>query len=177
MNGILTHTQPYLKGGSAFTDSGTVTSPTLAQVNEMIDRRVADVALLLAKAGYSTTQTVADVLRVLTSAVVYGVLMEIELGKANPVRGMGETARWQLYERRWNEAVETISGVGLELLGATRNRYASNGLEFTGATWSEQDEIATDVDQKGAVFPRGFLDPLARTNSPVPNTENGVASE
>lgn len=165
MSGVLAHTQPYLKGASVF---GASTSPTLPQVEHMIDRRVMLVAAKLAEYGYSTSQPVAtvgvDVTTLLSTAVIYGTLMEIELGKAGSVLDRGQTGRWQMYEKRWIETIDMMKTATLEHMGATRSRVSSDGLAFTGKTWSEQDTIADDTDLKGSVFPRGFNDVTERSS-------------
>lgn len=154
INGITAHSQQYLKGGSAF---GASTVPTLTQVEDMIDQRVFIVMAHLANAGYALAPTDTDVLNILASGVIYGTLMEIELGKVNTVLARGESGRWALYEKRWLEILALIDGPTLEHLGATRTRVPSNGLEFTGRTWTTQDDIAGDTDEKGSMFPRGYL--------------------
>ena len=168
MTGILAWTQTYLKGGDAFTPT---TQPTLAQVEQMCDMRTEQVGAIIVQNGYNATQTDSNVLALLTRAIIMGVVMDIEMTKQNQTQNRGESQRWQLFEKRWNELIALFATNALELLGATRDRYASSGLALTGTTWSEQDDIDSDEDAKGAVFPRGYLDTEARRSRYVEISE------
>ena len=172
MDGILTWTQTYLSGGTAFAPT---TQPTLAQVEQMIDERVAEVTVLLTQNGYAVAQPVATVgtavATVLSRSVIMGALIDIEMTKQNRTLGRDETARWQLCERRFTDLTKLFEGPALEQMGATRDRDASAGLKATGASWDEQEAIDADEDRKGATFPRGFLDPNARKPSIVEITD------
>lgn len=163
MDGILAWTQTYLAGGSAFS---TTTQPTLTQVEQMIDMRTEEVAAKLVQWGYAAAQAVADVgsdvTGLLSRAIIMGVMVDIEMTKANRTQGREESARWQLFERRYNDVLKIIEGPQLEHMGATRTRDLSAGLVATGASWDEQTAVTDDEDRKGALFPRGYLDPLGR---------------
>lgn len=159
MNGILAWVQTYLSGGSAFTET---TQPTVAQVEQMIDTRVEEVAAALVAAGYSSTQPVltvgTGVTRLLSRAVILGVLIDIELTKQTRTVARGENTRWQAYQDRYDAIMAIITGSTLALMGATRVREASDGLEVTGQSYDEQNTLVEDTDVKGPLFPRGTWD-------------------
>lgn len=155
MLGVVAHSQPYLKGGTAFDAN---TSPTLTQVEQFIGRNVVKVVATLSRNGYSATQTVADVTTLLSDAVIYGTLMEIEFGKTNAVTQRGESSRWSMYKGNFEEILKMLEGPTMEYIGATLTRRASNGLEFTGRTWTTQDDVMLDTAEKGPLFPRGFME-------------------
>lgn len=168
MNQIVARTKTYLKGGTAFSAT---TSPDLTEVEAMIDDRTFLIVGILTKAGYAEAQPVAtvgtSVTTMLSRAIVQGTLLDIEQTKPNQSQGRGESARWMLYERMWTEMIELFRGATLQQMGATKDRDASNGLVFTGNSWDDQEDVAEDEDQKGSLFPRGFLDPQARRESLV----------
>ncbi len=172
MDGVLAFCQPYLSGGTAFVST---TQPTLTQVEQFIDHRVSEVAAALAGFGYATAQPVGtvgtDVARVLSQAVIFGALIDIEATKITTTVDNEESPRWQLFKARHKHALGVVGGPGLQLMGATRERNLSDTLVVTGRTWSEQDAIANDSDEKGALFPRGFIDQLARQTSTVEITD------
>ena len=108
---------------------------------------------------------------VLSRAVIMGAMIDIEMTKQNRTLGREETARWQLFERRFTDLIKVFEGATLEQMGATRERDASAGLAATGTSWDEQEAIEEDEDRKGATMPRGFLDPNARKPSVVEITD------
>ena len=163
LTGIVAATKSYLKGDLTY--SGT-TNPTLIELEQYIDRNVSDVAIRLAKSGYDVNQPVADVgvlvARHLSDIVIYGSLMEIERGKVNQVLGRGETSRWTIMKEERDRLRDELAGTTLEYMGAVRLRSASDGMMVTGRTWSEEDDIEDDYDQKGASFRRDEFDEDAR---------------
>lgn len=160
MNRILQYSQHRLRGDTAF---GTATHPTLVQVEDVIDGRVAELTYKLAEAGYATAQPVATVgtlvATYLSRAVVMGAMADIELSWPTTAQGPNQSnPRYQFYRDQWDSVAKTIGGAALEHMGATRDRAASEALHHLGASWDEQEEVDRDTDLKGAVFPRGFVE-------------------
>lgn len=169
---LLLFAQPFLKGQSELSEA---TFPTLLQAEALLDEYTAEVASALVRSGYSATQAVAtvgtNVSRLLSAAIVYGAVRDLALSRPIGLSPEGRNPQAETYAARYNAAMKVISGIELERLGATRSINASDTLKTTGRTWTEEDDIAKDADEKGAMFPRGYRAPGARRTSLVEITD------
>jgi hypothetical protein len=155
MGQVLAHSRWLLRGGTAF---GTATSPSLGDVETLIDARSAQVGVLLAQHGYAVTQPLATagtpVLRVLGRAVAVGALIDIFAARAaNATQSNEEHPRYVMFMSEWKRFREEIApSAALEYMGAIRTRAASAGLEVTGIDQDRIDDFETDTSYRGPRF-------------------------
>lgn len=159
MGQVLTWCQQMLKGGTAF---GTATQPTLTQVEQLINGRVADVSTALARSGYATAQPVATsgtrVCTVISQAIAFGVVADIELTKPTAGGNLKENTRYVAFSKRWEDFLAGVNGAALQYMGAVRERDASNGMKVTGTSYAEREADARNPDLVQSLFPRGWMD-------------------
>ena len=142
MNQMVLSLQPYLDGASAFS---TTTSPTLVQLENIIDAAVGEVAQQLEEYGYSATPPASAELakRQVASLVVQVALWQIERYKRWESRGE-DLATEEPREQLEGYIDRVLMGEGLKRLGWERSVLASDGLVFTGRTKTQQDDWIDD---------------------------------
>jgi len=121
-------TKRYTSSGSY----GTTTNPTLAQVEQFLDRVSGIANVVLAEQGFSIPVTQADAALAIADFVVGQAALLVEAANGHGLYAPGSqsvrgTTPMRLVIRE-AEAFFEAHAVGLELLGATRSRRLTDGL-------------------------------------------------
>lgn len=157
----------HLTSGGTF---GMASTPSLAQVEQMIDRTYYDLYARLAEGGYdpavATTATAA--LGFLEGLNTFGAVMRVEL--AHPITGRGgePNDRYREYADQYREGIAILASDALEEMGVERTTALSARVGLGGTSLSEKRDLYEDSDAVQARFRRGFgRDPAAATDRDV----------
>ena|SRR3990167_3192495 len=152
----------------------TTTKPTLAQVERFLTETYYEIGGILAKHGYSPTQTVAAVLGLLQNFNVYGACLKVEM--VGPARGLANedgTSRLALFSRWKRDLIDLVEAATLDVLGGNRasGESQADGLTAGGISISDKSTIEGDADFEPYTFTRDmFQNP--KGISPDPATNN-----
>ena len=141
--------------------------PTLTQVEQFLTNAHDQMASWLEEAGYSSTQTDADVLGALEPYNAYGGAYMVELTQPSVSWEPREGSRAYLFKQLFEEAKKLIGRDGLQLLGATKSKQLSRDLAAGGISISDKDTIEEDTDHP----PYWFYRDLHQHPSTVKTTE------
>lgn len=137
---------------------GTMTAPTLSQVEQYITWGHADVVNLLVRYGYGTaTPTTPAALEWLEKMNALRACMNIEM--SYPITEWGQpNERMAMFKEQWEEGKDLLASGNLGDIGLTVGASGSKSskLAFTGTSFSRKESRKADTDRVAEKFTRGF---------------------
>lgn len=133
---------------------GSTSVPTMAQVELFRNHAYYKIAAALVDAGYSMTQTDAEVLGFLQNLQVIETVIMIELSR--PITGPGEpNERFMAFLAERDQLYELLRSGMLAGIGATALAGETGYITATGISVSRKDSVAADSDFVAPRFARG----------------------